>query len=125
MRILVVDDEKDVELLFRQRFRKEMRGGEIQLLFAFSAEDALRLMDGPGGMEIVLILSDINMPGMSGLDLLKVLKERFPKLKVFIVTAYDGREKYEIAMRYNADGFMSKPIDFATLKQRILVPDSD
>jgi len=125
MRILVVDDEKDVELLFRQRFRKEIRGGEIQFLFAFSAEDALRLLAGPGGMEIVLILSDINMPGMSGLELLKVLKERFPKLKVFIVTAYDDREKYEIAMRYNADGFMSKPIDFASLKQRILAADSD
>ena len=125
MRILVVDDERDVELLFRQRFRKELRSGEIQLVFAFSAEDALQRLNGPGGTEIVLILSDINMPGMSGLDLLKVLKGRFPKLKVYMITAYDDREKYEIAMRYNADGFMSKPIDFTTLKQRILAPDSD
>jgi CheY-like chemotaxis protein len=70
MRILVVDDEKDVELLFRQHFRKELRAGEIQLSFAFSAEDALEQMHGPGGTEIVLILSDINMPGLNGLDLL-------------------------------------------------------
>jgi DNA-binding NtrC family response regulator len=122
MRILVVDDEKDVELLFRQRFRKEMRAGKIQLEFAFSAEEALQQMDGPAGTEIVLILSDINMPGMNGLDLLKVLKERFPQLKVYIITAYDDQEKYDTAMRYKADGFMTKPIDFEALRKRVLAP---
>lgn len=125
MRILVVDDEKDVELLFRQHFRKELRAREIQLSFAFSAEDALDQMHGPGGTEIVLILSDINMPGMNGLDLLKILKERFPGLKVYIITAYDDQEKYETAMRYKADGFMTKPIDFASLRKSVLAAGSE
>ncbi|MDA1316268.1 MAG: response regulator [Acidobacteria bacterium] len=125
MRILIVDDEKDIPLLFRQRFRKELRAGQIELEFAFSAEEALQHMAGPGGAEVVLILSDINMPGMNGLDLLKVLKQRFPAPKVLIITAYDTKEKYDTAMKYKADGFMTKPVDFEALRRHIFGADSD
>ena len=125
MRVLVVDDEQDIPLLFRQSFRKEIRDGRLHLEFASSSEEALEHMTGPAGAEVVLILSDINMPGMNGLDLLKVLKERFPGLKVLMITAYDSKEKYDTAMRYGADGFMTKPVDFAALRKHIFDAASD
>lgn len=125
MKVLVVDDEQDIPLLFRQSFRKEIRDGRLQLEFASSSEEALQHMAGPAGAEVVLILSDINMPGMNGLDLLKVLKERFPELKVLMITAYDSREKFDMAMKYGADGFMTKPVDFTALRERIFGAESD
>ena len=88
IKALIVDDEQDVELLFRQRFRKELREGEMAFQFAFSADEALSYLHGLQPFDVVLLLSDINMPGMNGLELLKRVKTDFPTLKVVMVTAY-------------------------------------
>ena len=120
MKILVVDDEKDVQVLFEQRFRREMRSGEMEFVFAFSGAEAL------GGLnkcdhEAVLILSDINMPGMSGLELLRHIKEKHhePPPVVMMITAYGDADNYNTAMRLGADDFLTKPLDFSTLKEKL------
>jgi CheY-like chemotaxis protein len=119
MHILVVDDEHDVQLLFEQRFRRELRTDEIALHFAFSGEAALDSLKRQEAAQVMLILSDINMPGMSGLELLKRIKSYYTHLKVFLLTAYDDAGKYDMAMQYGADAYLTKPIDFAALKQKI------
>src|SRR5262245_940467 len=124
MKVMVVDDEPDVELLFRQRFRSEIRAGSLHLHFAHSGEDALAQLKEPGTADVVLILSDINMPGIHGLELLRRLKAQSPELKVCMITAYDDSEKYETAMRYGADGYVTKPIDFERLRREVLKLDS-
>jgi len=120
MKILVVDDEQDVKTLFEQRFRKEIKNGEIQLEFAFSGEDALSFMQAHEH-EAVLILSDINMPGMSGLELLRHIKEKYekPPPVVMMITAYGDDENYNQAMQLGADDFLTKPVDFNTLKEKL------
>ncbi|MGB5025074.1 MAG: response regulator [Saprospiraceae bacterium] len=118
MTILIVDDERDAELLFRQRFRKELRGGALNLVFAFSGEEALSYFSSDSA-DAVLLLSDINMPGMNGLDLLQHIKTNRPELPVFMVTAYAG-EFQSRAMELGADGYINKPIDFEALKNQIL-----
>lgn len=120
IRIMVVDDETDIEPLFKQKFRKEIREGIIDFHFAFSAEDALKYLDTARAADIILILSDINMPGMSGIELLKILKTDYTHLKVFMITAYDDKEKYEKAKEYGASEYLTKPIDFEKLKKEIL-----
>jgi len=119
IRIMVVDDERDVESLFRQKFRKEMRDGLIDFHFTFSGEDALEYLNTANAADLVLILSDINMPGITGIELLRILKENYSHLKVFMITAYDDKEKYEKAIQYGADEYFTKPIDFETLKKEI------
>ena len=118
MKILVVDDEKDVKILFEQRFRKEIKNGEIDLSFAYSGEEALEFMD-QNEHKAILILSDINMPGMSGLELLKKTKERndTPPPVVMMITAYGDDDNYNEAMKLGADGFLTKPLDFNLLKE--------
>ena len=123
MKVMVVDDEPDVELLFRQKFRREVRAGSLDLHFARSGEEALAQMKEPGSADMVLILSDINMPGIHGLELLRQLKGQFPELKVCMITAYDDSEKYETAMRYGADGYVTKPTDFERLRREVLKLD--
>lgn len=120
MNVLVVDDEEDVKLLFEQRFRKEIKNEEIQFAFAFSGEAALQYLT-QHQQEAVLILSDINMPGMSGLDLLKKIKEKeaSPPPKVVMITAYGDEENYNTAMRLGADDFLTKPVDFTQLKEKL------
>ena len=120
MKILVVDDERDVQVLFEQRFRKEMRSGEMQFVFAFSGEEALGFLKDLNH-EAVLILSDINMPGMSGLELLRHIKEKHhePPPLVMMITAYGDAENYNTAMRLGADDFLTKPLDFSTLKEKL------
>ncbi len=120
MKILVVDDEKDVQVLFEQRFRKEIRSGEIELAFAFSGEEALLFLNDHEH-EAVLILSDINMPGMSGLDLLQHIKEKYekPPPVVMMITAYGDDENYNHAMKLGADDFLTKPVDFNSLKEKL------
>lgn len=120
MKILVVDDEKDVQLLFEQRFRKEIKNGEIQFAFAFSGEDALLYMN-THEHEAVLILSDINMPGMSGLELLKHIKQKFhkPPPMVMMITAYGDAENFNTAKELGADDFLTKPVDFTALKEKL------
>jgi len=120
MKIMIVDDETDIEPLFRQRFRREIRDGLIECQFCFSAEDALNYLNSASAADIVLILSDINMPGMNGLELLRILKEKYSHLTVFMVTAYDDEEKYQKALAYGADRYLTKPIDFEKLKTEVL-----
>lgn len=120
MKVLVVDDEEDVQFLFKQQFRKEQKSGKIEFSFAISGENALDYLENQGTADVVLILSDINMPAMNGLELLKILKEKFPALKVFMITAYDDENNYRTAMEYGADDYITKPIDFSKLKSRIL-----
>lgn len=119
IRIMVVDDEHDVESLFRQRFRKEMKNGIINFHFVFSGEEALEYLNTVKAADLVLILSDINMPGINGIELLRVLKEKYSHLKVFMITAYDDKEKYDKIMEYGAEEYFTKPIDFEKLKNEI------
>jgi len=120
MKILVVDDEKDIQPLFKQRFRKEIKNQELDFEFAFSGEEALNYLKTLKH-EAVLILSDINMPGMSGLELLDRIKQKFelPPPFVMMITAYGDSENYDKAMSLGADDFITKPVDFKTLKDKI------
>lgn len=117
---MVVDDEEDVQLLFRQKFRREIKAGKIEFVFAFSGAEALEYLQSQPDHSVVLILSDINMPGMNGLELLKIIKAKFPNLKVFMITAYGDEEKYQTAMEYGADDYLQKPVAFDQLKEKIL-----
>lgn len=120
MKILVVDDETDVKALFEQRFRKEIRSGEFSFAFASSGEDALTYLD-IHEHEVVLILSDINMPGMSGLELLKKIKQLYstPPPVVMMITAYGDEENYNRSVSLGADDFLTKPLDFNLLKEKL------
>lgn len=119
MKILVVDDEKDVQVLFEQRFRKEIRSKEMEFAFAYSGEDALKYLNQLH--EAVLILSDINMPGMSGLELLRHIKEKHhqPPPVVMMITAYGDADNYNTAMKLGADDFLTKPLEFGLLKEKL------
>ncbi|HUC72594.1 MAG TPA: response regulator [Stellaceae bacterium] len=121
--ILIVDDEPDVADLFRQRFRREVRQGRYVLHFAASGEEGLRRV-AEIGPELIVILSDINMPGMDGLALLREIKQRRPELPVVMVTAYGDDERMRTAERLGAAAFLPKPVDFDRLKERLaeLVP---
>lgn len=119
MSILIVDDEQDVKFLFEQKFRKEIKNGKIDLHFTNSGEEAINFLNN-SSTEIVLILSDINMPGMSGIELLKYIKTNMKDLVVIMVTAYGDDDNYKSAMAAGADGFVTKPIDFVSLKKKIL-----
>jgi len=119
MKIMVVDDEQDMKLLFEQRFRKEIKSGQIGFLFAFSGEEARDYLKSNGTGNVNQILSDINMPGMNGLELLKWIKENYPELKVAMITAYGDQNNYKQAVEYGCDDYMTKPIDFVQLKEKI------
>ena len=120
MKILVVDDETDVKFLFEQHFRKEIRSREMEFMFAFSGLQALEYLE-QHNHEAVLILSDINMPGMSGLQLLKSIKENYesPSPHVIMVTAYGDDESYNHAMQSGANGFLTKPVNFGVLREHL------
>jgi CheY-like chemotaxis protein len=118
--ILVVDDEPDVVELFRQRFRREVRQGQYVMHFAASAEEALAKLDDGIRPELIVILSDINMPGMDGLALLGEIKRRWPELPVMMVTAYGDDERRRLAVERGAAEFIAKPVDFDFLKQQLL-----
>jgi CheY-like chemotaxis protein len=117
--ILVVDDEPDIIELFRQRFRREVRDGEYALHFAESGEHALELLRKGISPELILILSDINMPRMDGLQLLQEIKRGWPDRMVMMVTAYGDDERRRRAAEMGAVDFLSKPVDFDYLKQRL------
>ncbi|MEZ4702073.1 MAG: response regulator [Rhodothermales bacterium] len=117
--VLVVDDEEDMQWLFRQHFRKELKAGTLRFHFALSGEEALAYMRGRDHADIVLVLSDINMPGMTGLELLRTLKGEFADIPVHMITAYSDEQNYQSALKYGADGYLTKPIDFSELKQMI------
>lgn len=117
--ILVVDDEPDVEALFRQQFRRDLRAGRFQMEFAPSASDALKLAAEVRDPSLILILSDINMPGMSGLDMLPKVRAEHPHVPVIMITAYGDAETRRKAIERGAIGLLTKPIDFALLRQQI------
>ena len=121
MNILVVDDEQDIQPLFEQRFRKEIRSGVAKFAFAGSGEEALKYLSNHRH-EAVLILSDINMPGMSGLELLHRIKQQHtqpPPVVVMMVTAYGDSDNYNQAIQLGADDFLTKPLDFVLLRQKL------
>jgi CheY-like chemotaxis protein len=117
--ILVVDDESDVEILFRQQFRRDLRAGRYTMEFAQSADMALQLIAGAGDQSLILILSDINMPGMSGLELLPKAKAARPDVPVIMITAYGDAETKRQALERGAEALLTKPIDFGTLRSEI------
>ena len=117
--ILIVDDETDVADLFRQRFRQEARQGTYVLHFAYSGEEALEQLAREIEPQLIVILSDINMPGMDGLALLREIKTRWPDLPVMMVTAYGDDERRRRAGEYGAAEFLTKPVDFDALKERL------
>ena len=121
MQILVVDDETDVRDLFLQCFRREIRSGEFHFSFSFSGEEALQFMRKHHS-EVLIILSDINMPGMNGLELLGHVKKEFemPPTTMMMITAYGDDDSYRQAIALGANDFLTKPVDFAVLKTKLL-----
>jgi CheY-like chemotaxis protein len=117
--ILVVDDEPDVELLFRQQFRHDLRAGRFTMEFAPSASAALERITDAAGRSIILILSDINMPGMSGLELLPKAKAARPDVPIIMITAYGDAETKRKALENGAEALFAKPIDFGALRSEI------
>jgi len=117
--ILVVDDEPDVEILFRQQFRRDLRSGRFTMEFAQSAPDALQRIADAGDAALILILSDINMPGMSGLELLPHAKAARPDVPIIMITAYGDAETKRKALEGGAETLLTKPIDFGTLRSEI------
>jgi CheY-like chemotaxis protein len=117
--VLVVDDEPDVEALFRQQFRRDLRTQRFMMDFAHSAADALSRIASTIGQSLILILSDINMPGMTGLEMLPKVKEMRPEVPVIMITAYGDAETKRKALESGAEGLLTKPIDFALLREEI------
>jgi len=120
MKILAVDDERDVQNLFEQRFRKEIKSGEVEFVFANSGNEAISYLTNHN-REDMLVLSDINMPGMSGLELLKEIKQKFenPSPAVMMITAYGDEDNYNQAIKFGAEDFLTKPVDFRLLKEKL------
>lgn len=117
--ILVIDDEPDVELLFRQQFRRDMRAGRFTMEFAQSAPAALQCLSESRTASLILILSDINMPGMSGLELLPKAKAMRPDVPIIMITAYGDAETKQKALEGGAETLLTKPIDFGALRNEI------
>lgn len=115
-RVLLVDDEPDAIELFRQSFRREIRANEYHICFAPSGEDAITLLATENADKRVLLLCDINMPGMGGLDLLCEVRRRWPQLPVIMITAYGDADNRRRALENGADAFVTKPVDFKYLK---------
>jgi CheY-like chemotaxis protein len=112
MKLIVVDDEQDVQFLFQQKFRKEIRAGEIQIHYALDGPSALSLLESLENPINYLILSDINMPEMTGIELLKEIKSRYPELKVIMITAYGAK-------KHGAVDYFTKPLEFDLLKSKL------
>ena len=117
--VLVVDDEPDVEVLFRQQFRRDLRSGRFTMEFTQSADNALQLICDASAASLILILSDINMPGMSGLELLPKAKAARPDVPIIMITAYGDAETKRKALEGGAEALLTKPIDFAMLRNEI------
>ncbi len=119
MRLMVVDDESDIQFLFRQKFRKEIKSGEMQISFALSGQSALQIIEELENRSEYFILTDINMPGMTGIELLKKVKAKYPDQKVIVITAYGDEENYNLAKKYGADDYFTKPLKFNQLKEKL------
>jgi len=118
-KILMVDDEPDAEILFRQNFRREIRKDLYEFLFAQSAPEALELLEMGGAPDLLVLLSDINMPGMSGVELLEQVKIRWPDIPVMMITAYGDPDTAEKVMQKGAKDLVPKPVDFSFLKTKL------
>ena len=117
--VLVVDDEPDVEALFRQQFRRDLRAQRFMMEFANSAAEALYRIANNIGQSLILILSDVNMPGMTGLEMLPKVKEIRPEVPILMITAYGDTDTKRKALAGGATGLLTKPIDFALLREEI------
>ena len=117
--VLVVDDETDVEALFRQQFRRDLRAQRFMMEFANSATEALARIASTTEQSLILILSDINMPGMTGLEMLPKVKQLRPEVPVIMITAYGDAETKRKALASGASGLLTKPIDFTLLREEI------
>lgn len=117
--ILVVDDEADIAELFRQQFRRDLKSGRFTMAFALSARQAMERIEQPDDASLILILSDVNMPEMSGLEFLPKVKAARPDVPVIMVTAYADAQTRQVALAAGADGLISKPIDFKELREEI------
>ena len=117
--ILVVDDEPDIASLFRQQFRRELRSGRFTMEFAGSAAEAMTRLSNPEDVSLILVFSDINMPGMTGLELLPRIRATRPDVPVIMITAYGDAETRRKALEAGAAGLLTKPIDFAALRQEV------
>ena len=120
IKMLIVDDERDVEILFTQKFRKEVKSGEVELNFAFNGDEALIYLQSLNPFDLVVVLSDINMPGMTGLELLKIIKTEYKDLRVMMITAYGDEKNYKNAISIGADDFLTKPVNFNELKEKVM-----
>lgn len=119
MKIMVVDDEPDIQMLFEQQFRKEIKSDKVKFHFALSAESALEYLKEKTNSDLRLIFSDINMPGMNGIELLKQVKTNYPDLSIYMITAYGDEKSRQQAIKLGCDDYLSKPIDFDDLRNRI------
>lgn len=119
IKILMVDDEPDAEVLFRQNFRREIRKGVYEFLFAQSGQEALDLLGSDEGLDLLVVLSDINMPGMTGVELLETVKSRWPDLPMMMITAYGDVGTEESVTQKGARQLVSKPVDFVHLKAEL------
>ncbi len=124
MKLLVVDDESDVQFLFQQKFRKEIKSGEIQISYALNGSDALELINSTENRADYQILTDINMPEMNGIELLKEIKTRYPELKVYMITAYGDEQNFNMAKDLGADDYFTKPLEFDLLKTKLNYPNA-
>ena len=122
MKLLVVDDESDVQFLFQQKFRKEIKTGDMQIMYALNGISALEFIESLENRTDYLILTDINMPGMNGIELLKKIKARYPELKVFVITAYGDEQNFNTAKSFGADDYFTKPLQFDLLKEKLSYP---
>ena len=121
MKVLIVDDEKGIQRLFLQRLRKAIKSKQLTLCFAQSGQEAIEMLEQLG-LSDLMILSDVNMPHMSGLELLKIVKAQYPKIKVFMITAYSDEKNRQQAKTYGADGYLTKPLDFKLLRNKLNIP---
>jgi CheY-like chemotaxis protein len=124
LKLLVVDDESDVQFLFQQKFRKEIKAGEIQILYALNGVSALELIGSIENKTDYMILTDINMPEMNGIELLGKIKTKYPELKVFIITAYGDDYNLNMAKTLGADDYFTKPLQFDLLREKLNYPEA-
>lgn len=119
MKLLVVDDEQDIQFLFKQKFKNEIKSGKVHIKFAFNGQTALELIETVQNCAEYFVLTDINMPEMSGTELLKELKLRYPKIKVIMITAYGDEHSCNLAKKNGADDFFTKPLKFNLLNEKL------
>ena len=124
MKLLVVDDESDVQFLFQQKFRKEIKSGEVVINYALNGNSALELLESFDNRHEYLILTDINMHEMSGIELLREIKARYHELKVYIITAYGDEENFQMTRNLGATDYFTKPLQFDLLKEKLSYPNA-